>query len=153
MAELGSSDDYIRGWTKEMLVIWREKIERYSIIRSGKLHGSLDSVISGAADGSMIEFAFLRYGIYQAFGVGNGYCDNGGDLEFLGSEYRREHKLDIPRKVGPAWGGYFTSGEARKKRDWIHPKLYSSQRVLAEMIAKILGETAAAAVVSALEGR
>lgn len=153
MAELEDSDKFVRGWTKEMLIIWREKIERFRMIRTGAMHGSLDSIIRGTAEGKMIEFAFAKYGVYQAFGVGYGYAqDNGGDLKFLDKDYRREHKLDVPRKVGPAWGGYFTSGNPRKRRDWIHPKLYVSQKVLVEMLTKIHSEIVAAMVSNGLSG-
>lgn len=153
MAEVEDSDKYIQGWTNEMLVIWREKIERFGIIRSGKLHGSLDSFISKTAEGSLIQLAFVRYGIYQAFGVGFGYShSNGGDLEFLSPEYRRQHHLDVPKRVGPVWGGGFTSGNPRKKRDWFHPKLYVSRKVLAEALTRIHGEIVAAMISRGLEG-
>ncbi len=122
MAVIEDRDKYLAGWTREMLIIWREKIERFGIIRSGALHSSLDSEIRGNAAGSVVEFAFIRYGVYQAYGVGFGYMrDNAGYLPFLDPEYRREHKLDIPRRVGPAWGGGLTSGNPRKRRDWLHP--------------------------------
>lgn len=147
MAELNDVDRYIDEWTRVQLMIWQEKIERLRIVRSGALHQSFRSAITHASSGSgaaTIAMKFLQYGIYQALGTGRGYTrGNGGDLPFLGKVYRQEHKLDIPRKVGPAWGGYETSGKPRKARDWYSKKLYMSTMAMVEDLARILGEEAA----------
>lgn len=138
---------YIDEWTRVQIQIWQEKIERMNIVRSGALHQSFSDVIARTADGTTITMKFLGYGIYQALGVGNSYRhDNGGDLPFLGKDYRREHGLDKPRKVGPAWGGYKTSGKPRKARDWYSKKLYMSTMSMVEDMARILGEQAATVV-------
>lgn len=127
--------------------IWQEKIERMKIVRSGALHESFKDSITQTAEGTTISMKFHRYGIYQALGVGYGYRhDNGGDLPFLGKEYRAEHGLDKPRKVGPAWGGYKTSGKPRKKRDWYSKKLYMSTMAMVEDMARILGEEATSVI-------
>lgn len=147
MAELNDVDRYIDEWTRVQLMIWQEKIERMRIVRSGALHQSFRSAIAHASSGSgaaTIAMKFLQYGIYQALGTGPGYTrGNGGDLPFLGKEYRQEHRLDIRRKVGPAWGGYKTSGKPRKARDWYSKKLYMSTMAMVEDLARILGEEAA----------
>lgn len=147
MAELRDVDKYIDEWTRVQLLIWQEKIERMGIVRSGALHQSFRDSIQKASSGAAattITMRFLKYGIYQALGVGYGYYhDNGGDLPFLGKEYRKEHGLDKPRKVGPAWGGYMTSGKPRKARDWYSRKLYMSTMAMVEDLARILGEEAA----------
>ena len=59
--------------------------------------------------------------------------------------------MDEPRKVGPAWGGYWTSGEPREKRDWLNPKLYASLMRMKEAMARIVGEEAGAVICDALE--
>ncbi len=143
---------YINAWEDTMLMIWREKIERMNIVRSGALHQSFTSSSTFAPESSEIKMKFLKYGIYQALGVGNGYAhDNGGDLHFLDKEYRQVHGLDKPKKVGPAWGGYVSSGLPRKKRDWFSKKLYSSHQVLKEAMAKITGEQAVQIICDALD--
>ena len=39
-----------------------------------------------------MRFKFLQYGIYVDLGTGKGYKrGNGGDLKFLGKDYRKEH--------------------------------------------------------------
>lgn len=141
MAQLNDVNAYIDEWTRVQLDIWREKIERMHIVYTGALHESFRQAIQHDADGSTIRMRFARYGIYQAFGVGRNYVhDNGGDLEFLDKDYRHEHGLDKPRKVGPAWGGYMTSGKPRERRDWMSKKLYMSVMAMVEDLARITGE-------------
>ncbi len=140
------ADLYVDEWTRTQLMIWREKIERMGIIRSGALHQSFKEAVARASSGELttITLKFLRYGIYQAFGTGNGYTrGNPGDLPFLDKDYRREHGLDKPRKVGPAWGGYKTSGKPRRERDWFSKKLYMSTMAMVEDLSRILGEESA----------
>lgn len=135
---------YIEEWTRTQLDIWREKIERLKIVRSGALHQSFTDYIRQTAEGSTIIMKFLSYGIYMENGTGYGYRrDNGGDLPFLGQDYRKEHGLDRRRKVGPAWGGYKTSGKARKPREWYSKKLYMSTMSMVEDMARILADEAA----------
>ncbi len=155
MAQLEDLDKYVDEWTKTQLMIWREKVERMGIVRSGALHQSFASAVQHASSGSgiaTITMKFLQYGIYQALGTGYGYKhDNGGDLQFLDREYRRVHGLDKPRKVGPAWGGYMTSGNPRQPRDWYSKKLYMSTMAMVEDLARILGEECAHVVCENLQ--
>lgn len=138
---------YIDEWTRVQIRIWQEKIERMKIVRSGALHQSFRDSITHSGEGTTITMKFHQYGIYQALGVGNGYRhDNGGDLPFLGKDYREKHGLDKPRKVGPAWGGYETSGKPRKARDWYSKKLFMSTMAMVEDMARILGEGAASVI-------
>lgn len=101
-----------------MVDIWKEKIIKYSIIDSGNLMSSVTG--SSSQDSALLKF--VSYGIYQAYGVGNGYKhDNGGNLEFLDPEYRKKHKL----------------GKPRKRRNWYTPRLYSSVMVMQRAMAEI----------------
>lgn len=154
MDQLKDLNLYLDEWTKTQLAIWREKIERMGIVRTGALHQSFrDTVQHINAGGGIatITMRFAQYGIYQALGTGRGYAQgNGGDLQFLDKTYRHEHGLDKPRRVGPAWGGYMTSGQPRKDRDWYSKKLYMSTMAMVEDLARIMGETAANVVCSAL---
>lgn len=154
MDQLKDLNLYLDEWTKTQIEIWREKIERMGIVRSGALHQSFrDTVQHINAGGGIatITMRFARYGIYQSLGVGRGYArDNGGDLPFLDKQYRHEHGLDKPRRVGPAWGGYLTSGQPRKARDWYSKKLYMSTMAMVEDLARILGESTAQVVCDSL---
>lgn len=146
MAELNDLDRYVDEWTRTQLMIWREKIERMGIVRSGALHESFSGKVlpSSSRQLTTITLKFMLYGIYQALGVGRGYArGNPGDLPFLDKDYRKEHGLDKPRKVGPAWGGYMTSGNPRERRDWYSKKLYMSTRAMVEDLTRILGEASA----------
>jgi len=144
---LDDAQKYIDEWTRVQIQIWQEKIERMNIVRSGALHQSFKDAISRTSEGTTITMKFHQYGIYQALGVGNGYRrGNGGDLPFLGKDYRAEHGLDKPRKVGPAWGGYKTSGKPRKARDWYSKKLFMSTMAMVEDMARILGDEAASVI-------
>lgn len=147
MGQLNDADKYIEAWTDTQLKIWREKLERTKIVRTGALHESLSDEIKKASTGTTITMRFLEYGIYQALGTGRGYQrGNGGDLPFLDKEYRAAHKLDKPRKVGPKWGGYKTSGKPRKPRDWISKKLYMSTMAMLEDMARIVGDAAVSVI-------
>lgn len=113
-----TQEEYIKGWTDTMVDIWKEKIIKYSIIDSGNLMSSVTG--SSSQDSALLKF--VSYGIYQAYGVGNGYKhDNGGNLEFLDPEYRKKHKL----------------GRLRKRRNWYTPRLYSSVMVMQRAMAEI----------------
>lgn len=113
-----TQEEYIKGWTDTMVDIWKEKIIKYSIIDSGNLMSSVTG--SSSQDSALLKF--VSYGIYQAYGVGNGYKhDNGGNLEFLDPEYRKKHKL----------------GRPRKRRNWYTPRLYSSVMVMQRAMAEI----------------
>ena len=143
---------WVDNWVKMMVQIWRDKLEYFDIRRTGTLMGSFTESVTHDGLSANIVMRFLAYGIYQAYGVGNGYIhDNGGDLEFLGAAYRKEHRLDVPRKVGPKWGGYYTSGEPRERRDWFNPKLYASLMRMKETMEHMVGEDAAAVICEALE--
>lgn len=158
MAELNRNDIerqqqlWIDNWAEKMVEIWQDKLEFWNIRRTGTLMDSFTEAVAHDGLSANIVMRFLAYGIYQAYGVGNGYAhDNGGDLPFLDAAYRREHRLDEPRKVGPAWGDYYTSGEPRERRDWFAPKLYASTMRLKETMAHMVGEEAAAVLCEALE--
>ena len=113
-----TQEEYIKGWTDTMVDIWKEKIVKYSIIDSGSLMNSVTG--SSSQDSALLKF--VSYGIYQAYGVGNGYKhDNGGNLEFLDPEYRKRHKL----------------GRPRQRRNWYTPRLYSSVMVMQRAMAEI----------------
>ena len=158
MADLSSKEveqqaqRYADEWARMMTTIWRDRLSYYNIRRTGALAGSFSEDVAHDGLAANIHLQFLAYGIYQAAGVGNGYRhDNGGDLPFLGAAYRREHHLDKPHKVGSAWGGYYTSGEPRERRDWFNPKLFTSLMRMKETMAHIVGEQAAAVICEALE--
>lgn len=144
MDRIEDLDKYVDAWTKTQLEIWREKVSRMGIIRSGALYQSFDAAIAAVGAGQTITLRFLQYGIYQALGTGPEFKrKNGGDLPFLGRQYRQEHGLDKPKQVGPQWGGYMTSGKPRKARDWYHKKLFMSTMAMVEDLARILGENMA----------
>lgn len=130
--EKQTQKEYIDGWTKMMMTIWKEKIIRYGIVDTGHLHSSF----SGDSGDNSALLKFVSYGIYQAMGVGNGYKrGNGGDLHFLDPEYRKKHKL----------------GKPRKRRNWYSPKLYSSVKVLQRAMAEIYAHDAVNTVCDALD--
>lgn len=153
MDELKDVSRYIDEWTKTQLIIWKEKIERLKVVRSGRLHQSFNNYITSTEGSTTITMKFARYGIYQALGVGNGYSkNNGGDLKILDRDYREKHGLDKPRVAGPMrdYGRYMTSGKPRTRRDWYSKKLYMSHMALVEDLARITGDEAVRVVCDAL---
>ncbi|GEM_PF-1287268 len=145
-------DLYVDEWTRVMLDIWKEKVERLRIIRSGAFHESFRSAIQDVEQGKTITMRFLSYGLFQAHGSGYGYSrDNGGDLPFLDKDYRHRHRLDVRRRVGPAWGGYLSSGKPRKRRDWFSKKLYMSVMAMKEDLARIGADNLSKVLCEALD--
>lgn len=153
MDRVSDRDKYINEWVKTQLVIWREKVERLRIMRSGRLSRSFIGSVRKQGAEETITMRFARYGIYQALGVGNGYTrGNGGDLKILDKQYREEHGLNKPRQAGPTpiYSKYLTSGKPREARDWFSKKLYMSTKAMVEDLARITGEECAQVVCNAL---
>lgn len=146
-------DKYADAWTQTQLEIWMEKVRRLKIIRTGDFHGSFSSSIQAVSDGNTIEMKFLKYGLFQEFGTGNGYIKgdaNGGDLQILDPDYREEHGLNRPRRAGSP-PGYMTSGHPRERRVWFSKKLYMSYRAMVEDLSSILSEEGVNIICRALE--
>ncbi len=57
-----------------------------------------------------------------------------------GEEYRSEHGLDKPKKVGPAWGGRVAGGHPRQPKPWFWSKYYASRMVLNELEQEYFGQ-------------
>ena len=149
-------------WTQNMIVYWRERLDRLRINDTGRLRSSIQGMLHPGPV-TTIEHSFLVYGKYVSDGVarefGRGYTDslgrtygssrggegtwNGGQLPFLlpgGEAYREKHGLDHSKKVGPAWGGREAGGQPHQKRDWFFRKYYASRMVLNEYEAAAYGE-------------
>lgn len=127
---------YQLAWTPKMVDIWEEKLLMLGVYDSGALVASL----TGNVNGDAMTFKFLTYGVYVDTGVGYLYAGHGGDIPFLDDAYRFEHDLDVPRKVGPAWGGGYTSGKPRQKKPWFNQKFFASQMKLKADLQRIVGD-------------
>lgn len=111
-----------QGWADMMVDILHDRISMLRIVDTGSLYRS---VRKRKVTDRTIEHQFLEYGIYVANGVGNGYKKgNGGYLEILDKEYRREHGMK----------------SQRRKRDWFFKKYYYSMYRLNEKEAEMYGE-------------
>lgn len=119
-----------------MVDIWEEKLLMLGVYDSGALVASL----TGNVNGDAMTFKFLTYGVYVDTGVGYLYAGHEGNIPFLDDAYRFEHDLDVPRKVGPAWGGGYTSGKPRQKKPWFNQKFFSSQMKLKADLQRIVGD-------------
>ena len=151
-----------RQWTQNMVKYWQERIDKLRIHDSGALRSSITGMLHSGPI-TTIEHSFLVYGKYISDGVGRefgrGYTDsmgrtygssrggegtwNAGQLPFLlpgGEAYRGKHRLDKPKKVGPAWGGRVAGGHPRKERDWFFRKYYASRMVLNEIESSFYGQ-------------
>ena len=122
--------NYDKAWDDTMTVIWRDRLAHYRVGLSKTSTGGLFSSIAKeppAVNGLSADFVFrfYTYGIFVDAGTGNGYKrNNGGNLEFLGKDYRREHHL----------------GEPRKRKPWFSHSWYVYQRVLADKFADMMGD-------------
>ena len=155
---------YEKGWTENMGTYWRERMERLRTIDTGALYSSIKGHLEQGTV-TTIGHTFLQYGIYVAAGVGPAHVwkkwteaqggekimrPNDGDLDFLNKQYRAEHDLNKPKKVGPAWGGRVAGGVPIGRRDWFSAKYYASIMKLNEHEADFYGDTYNGLMASAL---
>lgn len=147
---------YEQAWTEMMVTIWRENILRLGIVRTRKLHNDITFSVTDNGGQITIAHQFMIYGIYVAHGVGRefgkGYQDKlgrkykferdseSGYIPYLDKKERKARGMQKQRKVGPAWGGNKTSGEHRKKRDWLYPRYLSSIDILTQVEMELYGE-------------
>ena len=128
MAQNNTADlqTYSKAWYDKMVEIWRDRIDAMNILDTGALRGSVAGKGFAIDEmGGQMAFQFLQYGIYVDLGAGKVYKrGNGGDLEFLGKDYRKQHKL----------------GKARKKRPWFSTSWYVSTKVIRDVYARLVGE-------------
>ena len=128
MAQNNTADlkTYSKAWYDKMVTIWRDRIDAMDILNTGALRGSVAG--NGFAMdemGGQMAFQFLQYGIFVDLGTGKGYKrGNGGDLEFLGKDYRKQHNL----------------GKAREPRPWFSKSWYISTQVIRDVYAHLVGE-------------
>ena len=117
---------YSKAWYDKMVTIWRDRIDAMDILDTGALRGSVAGKGFAIDElGGQMAFQFLKYGIFVDLGTGKGYKrGNGGDLEFLGKDYRKQHNL----------------GKARKKRPWFSTSWYVSTKVIRDVYARFVGE-------------
>ena len=168
------------GWTKMMVTIWREKLQLLGVYDTGALFDSIQFKLLLDGIKKTIEFQFYQYGKYADDGTGReftnaGYTDkNGrtypfnrpdsmgriytssrltdGTLPFLDDQYRQEHGLDKPKKVGPAWGGRVAGGHPRRANEWFYRKYYASRMVLNELERDFYGNAYLGMMTTALDG-
>lgn len=127
-------------WADMMVTIWRENILRLGIVDTRQLHDKMSYLVADAGGQVTIAHQFMLYGIYVARGVGQGFSKgNPGDLPIMDKTYRKLNRLDKPRKRGPGWGGGYTSGKPRTKRDWFARKYLRSIHVLTEVERDLYG--------------
>ena len=117
---------YSKAWYDKMVEIWRDRIDAMNILDTGELRQSVAGANFAMDEaGGQMAFKFLQYGIYVDLGTGKGYKrGNGGNLEFLGKDYRKEHKL----------------GKAREPRPWFSKSWYVSTQVIRDVYARLVGE-------------
>lgn len=133
MARLNPKDlelapvDFQELWARKMVDIWTDRLVMLGAVDTGELLRSVKrgaTVLSEAE--SQLTFHFLEYGIYVDAGTGRGYTrGNGGDLKFLGKDYRKAHKL----------------GKPREKRPWFSKSWNISLRVMANYMSAKMGDS------------
>lgn len=138
---------YQEAWSKMMVEIWRQKIERLHVVDTYRLRQEMNEhVTSTGAELNTIQHKFMEYGIYQDCGVGRGYeHDNGGNLDFLdpiGGHEERQRKQA---------SGKITSGNIRQPREWFSRSYFASVMVLKEQMAYMYGEEFCGLLVDKIE--
>lgn len=148
-----------QAWTTNIIKYLQERIDKLRVSDTQTLRSSIVGMLHNGPN-TTIEHSFLLYGKYICDGVarefGDGYTDsmgrtydfhrggegtwNAGQLPFLDQGYRREHGLDSPKRVGPAWRGRVAGGHPREGKDWFFKKYYASRMWLNEMELAAYGE-------------
>ena len=125
---------YQDAWSKMMVDIWREKIERLHVIDTYRLHQDMnENLTTSGSEISVIQHKFMEDGIYQDVGTGNGYSKgNGGNLEFLDPVNDNGQKH-------------------RKPREWFSRAYFASVMVLKEEMAYMYGEEFTGLLVDKIE--
>lgn len=157
-------------WTKNMIVYWQERIDKLRVVDTGSMRSSITGMLHPGPV-TTIEHSFFVYGRYVADGVSPAFQWKywggnipkggtrtprqrlaGGKLEFFDDAYRRKHKLNDSKRVGPAWGGREAGGTPKGERDWFFRKYYASRMVLNEMEAAAYGQAYQGMLTQAIDG-
>ena len=133
MARLNPKDlelepvDFQERWARKMVDIWTDRLVMLGAVDTGELLRSVKRGATALSEAeSLLTFHFLDYGIYVDAGTGRGYKrGNGGDLKFLGKDYRKQHKL----------------GKPREKRPWFTKSWNISLRVMANYMSAKMGDS------------
>lgn len=100
-------------------------------VYSGELRSRLKSATNTARDDGLVHavaFKFLRYGVFVAYGVGNGYIRQGGRV------VRGSHNPNRNVKPGPI---------RRRPVDWLDCNIEQQIQGLADIAADYYGDNAA----------
>jgi hypothetical protein len=155
---LQEKEEFEKAWTENMKAYWVERLDRLRVFDTGNLRSQIEGTLLLQGAKTVIQHSFPAYGKYADDGTGREFTNTGytdslgrhytssreseGTLPFLlpgGEEYRKNHGLDRPKKVGPAWGGRVAGGHPRQPKPWYWTKYYASRMVLNEMEQEYFG--------------
>ena len=108
-------------------------------VYSGELRSRLKSATNTARDDGLthaVAFKFLRYGVFVAYGVGNGYIRQGGRV------VRGSHDPNRNVKPGPI---------RRRPIDWLDCNIEQQIQGLADIAADYYGDNAARDVLEQID--
>lgn len=108
-------------------------------VYSGELRSRLKSATNTACDDGLahaVAFKFLRYGVFVAYGVGNGYIRQGGRV------VRGSHDPNRNVKPGPI---------RRRPVDWLDCNIEQQIQGLADIAADYYGDNAARDVLEQID--
>lgn len=127
--------------------VWGETVRSRSLgtlvaetnVYSGELRSRLKSATNTARDDGLahaVAFKFLRYGVFVAYGVGNGYIRQGGRV------VRGSHDPNRNVKPGPI---------RRRPVDWLDCNIEQQIQGLADIAADYYGDNAARDVLEQID--
>lgn len=108
-------------------------------VYSGELRSRLKFATNTARDDGLVHavaFKFLRYGVFVAYGVGNGYIRQGGRV------VRGSHDPNRNVKPGPI---------RRRPVDWLDKNVEQQMQGLADIAADYYGDNAARDVLEQID--
>ena len=108
-------------------------------VYSGDLRGRLKAAVNTARDDGLahaVAFKFVRYGVFVAYGVGNGYIRHNGRV------VRGSHDPNRHVKPGPI---------RRRPVDWLDKNVEQQMQHLADIAADYYGDQAAQNVLEQID--
>lgn len=149
MAAQGNSDpqQMSAGEFNDRVKAWADTVRSRSLgtlvaetqVYSGDLRGRLKAAVNKAHDDGLahaVAFKFVRYGVFVAYGVGNGY------IRFNGRVVRGSHNPNRHVPPGPI---------RRRPVDWLDKNVEQQMQGLADIAAEYYGDRAAKDVLEQID--
>lgn len=135
----GDFNDRVKAWADTVRSRSLGTLVAETQVYSGDLRGRLKAAVNKAHDDGLahaVAFKFVRYGVFVAYGVGNGY------IRFNGRVVRGSHNPNRHVSPGPI---------RRRPVDWLDKNVEQQMQGLADIAAEYYGDRAAKDVLEQID--